>query len=363
MKYLFGGLSTLITVFMVNGMIALLRKPTKTDSKTVILPKLFLIIGIICTGIFLVPAVIFCFKNTSIILIIAFFVFSLLGASLIIAYLNCRITYDDLCFISKNFWGFKRTFSYDQITGIAGREKNVKLFIGKCVVRIDEFAIGKREFLAFAKKQYRKLNDGNPIPSVKMKTDIFNGNVENPGEYIFGYSLIGLLCIGIIIFFAIFSMPKDEGDLKYTIVNFQRCEVQRESLHLYVENDSIYYEITSYTELLNDYKSIISQCESGATFEVGYIFYDAEESPHYSVASVVEKGGAVHLTLEAYNEHRSKGVWDFYLLFGGIAVLWFAIVAISIYVGRHPERFSRRFVRLFFKEGYIKIYNDYSIKD
>ena len=38
----------------------------------------------------------------------------------------------------------------------------------------------------------------------------------------------------------------------------------------------------------------------------------------------------------------------------GLCLVWGAFVVCSIIEGRNPRKFSKRFVRLFFKDGYIK---------
>ena len=47
----------------------------------------------------------------------------------------------------------------------------------------------------------------------KSKFDIFNGNVNNPGEFIIIYSLIGVMCIAIV-----------TGDFDKTIKQFSICD-------------------------------------------------------------------------------------------------------------------------------------------
>lgn len=354
MQYIAGGLSLVIAIVLVNGLLILLRRPVNIKDKTVILPKFLLIIGIICSGVFLIPTVIILFLNESAVLLIAFTVFSLWGASLIVAYYNCRIIYDESTFTSKNFFGCKHTFTYNQITAIQGKAMDVKLYMGKRVVRIDALAVGKFEFLAFAKKQYRKQNNGKAIPTATAKADIFNGNVEQPGELIFVYVLIGLLCIGTMAVFAIASAPRNADDLEYATLAFERYEIQDNKLLLYTSDDSTYYSVPAYEELLSDVNDFLNLCNSGEAFDVGYVIYDDAKAPHYGLESIARIDGTIYLSMEVVHNYRWGEAWAFYLIFGGLTVIWFAFVAISIYVGRNPEKFSRRFIRLFFKDGYVR---------
>lgn len=355
MQYISGCLSLLIIMVLVNGLRVLMSKPVGAKSQTVILPKLILIIGIIGSAVFLIPAVIFLFSDSSDPSSVALSVFSLLGASLIVAYCNCRIIYDETTFTAKNFFGIKHTYTYNQITAIQGNKKDVKIYVGKRVVRIDELAVGKYEFLAFAKKQYRKLNNGQAIPTAKAKFDIFNGNVEQPGGFIFAYVLVTSLCIGMIVFLTINSAPKTADDLEHASLAFERYEIRDDDLMLYAKDDPVSYRILAYEELLSDASGFISLCNGRETFDVCYSINKYANTPCYNLESIVGTDGTVYLSLEAAHDYHWGNVWKVNLVFAGFAVLMLTLMAISIYVGRHPEKFSRRFIRLFFKGSYIRL--------
>jgi hypothetical protein len=107
--------------------------------------------------------------------------------------------YDKEGFTVKYFLGYRRHFSYSEIESIQGNLRDVKLRVRGCTVRVDEAAIGKLEFLAFAKKQYRIHSGGKAIPKAKPKGDIFNGHVDNPSEFIFAYLLVLLFMPGMLL--------------------------------------------------------------------------------------------------------------------------------------------------------------------
>lgn len=355
MQYIFKGLSVVIIMFFVNGILALRHGSVSAEDQTVVLPKFVLIIGIISSGFCLIPAVIVMILNESIALIITFIIFSLLGACLIVAYINCRIIYDEQTFTSKTFFGRKRTFTYDQITAIkGGNAEDIKLYVGKKVVRIDEMAVGKSEFLRFAKKQYRKLNNGNAIPTATVKTDIFNGNIKQPGGFIFVYALVALLLIGVMVYFMIASVPLDAEDLSYESVAFERYEIRDENLLLFTGDDSKYYSVTAYEALLNEANKFAELCDSEEAFDVGYIVYNDGNASRCELQSITGADGTIWLSMEAVHDYHWGDVRKIYLIFGGLIVFWLAIAAVSIYVGRNPEKFSPRFIRLFFKDGYVR---------
>ena len=353
MKYIAGGLAVLITIMLVRGILSLSGKADDSERHTVVLPRSLLIVGIICSTAYGIAAVIILLQEGLTASAAILFLFFLLSISLVLAYLNCRITYHEFSFTYSNFLGFKHTFSYDQITAIQGKTKDVKMYVGKRIVRIEEHAIGKYQFLLFAEKQYRKINQGQPIPTA-VKKDLFNGNVEEPGVFIICYVLVGLLCIGAILFVAIDSAPRGADDLEYASLAFERYEIEDNSLHLYAQNDRMYYWIPAYDELLLDAEKFLTICDSGAAFEIGYILYDHADVPYYGVESIAGEDGTIYLTMEAIYNYHLGNIWPLYLILAGLGFVWFAYVAAAVYVGRHPERFSRRVIHMFFRDDDIR---------
>ena len=105
MEYVVRGLGFLIIPIIVNGVLSLLMHPKKAEKGKVYLPKFFVIIGLIISIFFLIPTIITAFSDEPIWVPLFFLALSLLGTSFIIAFINCRITYDENGFIVKNFFG------------------------------------------------------------------------------------------------------------------------------------------------------------------------------------------------------------------------------------------------------------------
>lgn len=216
-------------------------------------------------------------------------------------------------------------------------------------------AILRQEVILMPSKKrtkHRKTHSGRP--SGRSKWDIFNGNVSNPGEFLFIYSLIGAMCAAVIILFVIQSAPKSPEDLLHAQVCFDRYEMDGEQLLLYSDSSEKYYVIPAYTQLLSAPEAFLRLCDGGASFRVGYEDYVKADTPYFGLESITGSDGTVYLTMEAVREYRLQDAWAFYLLFGGITLLWFLIVGLSIYVGRNPQKFSPRFIRLFFNDGYVR---------
>ena len=122
---------------------------------------------------------------------LAIAVFSLLSLALISSFFTFHIDYDKDGFTHRNALGIKRRYRYTDVTGISDGDRDITLYADGHKIRIDEGAdISKKyHFLAFVKKQYRKHNSGKALPERRSKFDVFNGNVHNPGEFVFIYIL------------------------------------------------------------------------------------------------------------------------------------------------------------------------------
>ena len=64
-------------------------------------------------------------------------------------------------------------------------------------------------------------------------------------------------------------------------------------------------------------------------------------------------GDTALLTFEDSQRLHQYEYWLLIPFMGLFTLLWAVFVVFSIRVGRHPERYSKRVIRLFFKEGYV----------
>ena len=158
-----------LTSLVVNGVLDFMRKNAKekTPQKRIVcLSALLLILGIIGFAPFFIVAVTLLFFEDARVYSLMFFLFSLLGGSMIIGFVNCRIYYDDNGFISKNFFGIKRKYTYDQVTAIKENLHERILYVGKRRVLVDEFAVGGKEFISLVKKKYHTMHDRKSLPRI-----------------------------------------------------------------------------------------------------------------------------------------------------------------------------------------------------
>ena len=203
-------------------------------------------------------------------------------------------------------------------------------------------------------KKKKSRHNHSQSTTRKSKFDIFNGNVHNPGEFVFIYSLIGIMCIATLIIFAVCSAPKSREDLQYTNVQFTRYEISDKHLHLYIDESDKCCFVPSYQETLTNSEAFLRLCDSRTVLHVGYVDYPKADKPHFGLESIQDMNGTVYLTMEAVHEYRWGDAPAFYVIFGGITIIWFIIVILSVYIGRHPEQFCRRTIKLFFRDGVIR---------
>ena len=138
MEHIIRILTFALIPIIVNGVFVFLRQPKAAEKGKVYLPKFFAILGAITSSIFLVPAIITAFSDEDVWVPICFLAFSLLGVTLIIAFMNCRISYNDDKFVVKTFFGIKRKWSYDQVTAIKENMHETYIYMGKRRVMVDE---------------------------------------------------------------------------------------------------------------------------------------------------------------------------------------------------------------------------------
>ncbi len=349
-------ISFLLIILIVTGVLSWLREKTeKTEKGTVRLPKLFLLIGVVTTAFFLTIAVICAFSKDQFIASIVLFFFAALGASLIIARLNWEIKYDDDDFSYKNFWGIRHKYGYDEITGISGGGKDIKLFAGKRVLRIDELALGSNQFIHTVRNKYRLIHNGAALPKVKWgRFDLFNGHVENPGEFLFIYCLFFILLIGFMIFVAISFHPLSYDDLEYKTTSFTHYTIDDGDIRLYTKENDLYFAVTEYKDYAKNIETLKSNSGGETVFEIYFQKLEPDnEDPYYDIASLRDQKGNVFLTLSQTNAGIRKNMLQVEILFSGFLLFWIVFTGGSIAVGRHPEKYSKRFIRLFFQDGYV----------
>ena len=340
---------------IVSGVLSFLRQPKKAEKGKVYLPKFFVIFGLITSTVFLLPTIITSFFDEPIWVPIIFFVISLLGACLIIAFVNCRVSYNKDGFVAKNFFGVKRKFTYDQVTAIKENIYEKYIYVGNRRVMIDEFSVGGIEFIAYVRKRYRTIHNGQALPKMqKNKHDIFNGNVEDTFGFMFVYIMVSVLIVAFAIFLVwyIYFTPSTVANTVAQQVSFTSCLIEDNEIVL-TSSDNKLYKIRFIGDGFDSDK-IKSICDDKKVVTT----YSTEVTPddeddYYSIKAILN-GDVYLLSFDETNRWHQEEYWP--LLFFPIifAIVWVAYIVGSIIVGRNPKKFSKKVVKLFFKDGYVK---------
>ena len=283
---------------------------------------------------------------------IAVALLSLMSLFLISSFFAFHIEYDHNGFTHRNALGIKRQYRYTDVTGISDGDGDITLYADGRKIRIDGGAdISKKyHFLAFVRKQYRKNNNGKALPERRSKFDIFNGYVNNPGEFIFVYALLYVMLIGMFIFLFVAQKPTKAEDLTYQTLRFDRYLIHDDTTDdLYLYAGETEYRIYGYEDVLQNTEQLLSLCDGKTLFTVGMEEYDT----HCNVSTLESKNGMPYLTLEETNRSERKTQMGLFLLFGGFFVIWTVFVVLSVMIGRNPMKYPKKLVYAFFKPGYI----------
>ena len=214
-------------------------------------------IGAICGGLLLLFAWLAERDEGSLPLTLTFCLFALGGMSLMVAWLNCRIVYDEEGFTQKTFVGRKHRYSYSELTGWStdrGSSLNLYLHIGD--KKISFSMMSGYPFLFAANNGYSRTHGNQPMPEVphlpKEKKG-FRGHVYNPGRFLAIFLMLLTYILGIMVWVAVTGLqPIDEEDgVKYTMT-FASWSVDNKDLLLHPSQDAAPYILQDYDRCLSD---------------------------------------------------------------------------------------------------------------
>ena len=355
MRHIIRSLTSFLQPILVNGILGWMGQPQKAEKGKVYLHKFLALMGIIGSALFLILTIFSVFLDEPLWVPIVFLALASLSASLLIGFTNCRIFYDEEGFVAKNFLGIKRKFTYDQVTAIRENLRESYIYMGKSRVMVDGLSVGRIEFITQVKKKYKTIHAGQNLPKLqKTKNDLFNGNVTDAGGMLFAYILLAILSIGFVIFTVVYTYfsPSTTSNTIEQSVSFISCRANQEEVVLTSTDQQIY--VIRFIDEQFDPSAVQAICDGKTVVSA----YSKEVTPddaddYYSVKAIVHNGSYL-LTFEETNRFHSQEYWPLIMISSGMLLFWGGFIAISIVVARNPRKFSKRFVRLFFKDGYIK---------
>lgn len=339
------------------------ERPAPSEG-TVVHSKLVLIVGIIGAAFFGFCAVAAFLSEGFGYVAVILAAFAIMSASLIVAYINQKISYNPDGFVVTSFFGKKQSYSYRDATAFLNDGKNLKLFVGKRKITLDESFVGRKEFINFVRRQYRKYNNGEALPQNQAGSrDIFKGNIADSNGFIFGYVLGFVFIVGLTIFASVIAKPFSADELEYKELRFDYCAVEDKTLSLYINGDDMPYEVPEYEKTMARFEEFTSAYRDGKAFYVGYKAYPDADDPYYCAATIEGSDGTVYLSLEESNAYKKKNQAQIMMIFSGILLFWIFWSIATVYVGRNAEKFSLRFLSLFFKKSYILVSKDSKSKN
>ncbi|MBQ9806011.1 MAG: hypothetical protein IJW49_05850 [Clostridia bacterium] len=354
MKHVIRALVLLIILIVVRGLFAFFGQRQKVETGKVYLPKFFAGLGIFTTILFLVPTLITSFSDSSIWFPLLFLASSLLGVAFVIAFLNCRISYDEEGFVAKSFFGIKRKFTYDQVTAIRENPKETYLYLGKKRVTVDALSVGGPDFISHVKKRYRTIHNGQVLPKKLPKKDIFNGHVKKPEEFYFLFALMGallLVFVSVMTYYTFFHLSTAENTIKQQVSFVSYSETEGDIV-LKTSDDRL-YKLTS-TGKGFDPEEIRAVCDGKTVVTVYSLEVTPDEEEPYHSIQALAVGESYLISFEEYNRwDREESTKNFLLLSALFALIFGGWTAGTIIVGRNPKKFGKKVVRMFFKDGYI----------
>ena len=357
MTYFILAASTILAIIFIAGIVSAIRERGRSDKGRVYLPGTFAWLGGIGGGLFLIPTLIILLTtDESPWLSFVFLCISMLGGVLSLAHLNCRITYDQESFTHKNFLGIKRTYTYDQITGLKEGTHEDIFYMGRHFAMIDEYSVGAMEFEIMAKKRYQALSGGKPIPRVKPKLpDPFNGHVEGGAGLIVVYIGVTLLFLALLGWFVadVYLIPPSPEENKRMEMVFDRAAVRGDCLYLYPADESMESFQIRHLDGSVDPDPIKAVCDGTTTVTVYADRTKPKNGDPYYLVEAVMVDDTVLFSFEDEQRLRQNEYWPLIPFIGGFILLWCVYIFFSIRVGRNPDRYSKKIIRLFFRDGYV----------
>ena len=354
MKIIIQALSYILIAFVIGRILGNGGKPEKAEKGHVKIRKSVGIIGGIGFAFCLTLAIITTYAGVSRWVPVLFFVFALLSAILIIAFLNCRISYDEEGFVTKNFFGIKRKYTYSQVTSIRETPQQKYIDVGKRSVELDIICVGTDEFIAVVEQKYSLLHGGQSIPQrEKAKYDLFDGNVVNAEQKLGMYICIGIMLIVAVVaavVYTFFSPKTADNTIKHTVC-FISCDVREDEVVLTSVDGQIY--AIRFIDEQFDAQKFAALCDGKTLVTTYSIEITPDDREDYYAIKAIEHNGTYLLTFEETNRFHTQEYWPLIAFAAGLCLLWLAYIAGAVKVGRNPQRYSKRVRKFFFNDGEI----------
>lgn len=342
------------------------RRRTEKNTKTVYFSKMVLWVGAICGGLFLIGSWLSGLQDGSVGVAICFGTFTLLGVTLMMAWKNCYIAYDDKGFTQHNIIGMQRSFNYDQLTGYHladGAATDIRLYACGKTVTVDMMAKNGIAFLTEARKGYARCNNGKVLPNVweekrkmqkKTGRDSFSAHVHNPGEFLAIFIILVIFMVGMSIFCLVMALePIEQADCEQMCVTFSSWEVEGDTLVLHVDGVEESFKIGDYEGYMSGFDQLTQKCDGKTQFTAWTEYYEPDDEAPCYVIRELSADGEIYRTFADSTKAQIDGVRPVLYMFGGMDVILLLMAWLTYKIGCNPSKYPKWLVYAFFKKNAI----------
>ena len=344
-------LQDLLFVFLAVRGLVLLRRRAAGRSFLVSLSPWLLWAGLICGGILSVPVTLFTPADMPAGVWWILEAGVLVCLAMMMAFCNETIRYDDSSFTASSFLGIKHSYSYSQITGIR-RSGDIFLYCGRRRIRLDTIALNRDDFVQYADRA-RRRQCGAGIPLHPRRRDPMNGNLDTPWLYLIIYLLL-FVGAGFFIFlisYSVFkpaddSLPDDAAEIRASFSSWDLTQKAGGTLILQSPDHEKPFSLS----WLSGYEKPVP---GGAELCSGqlYTLTVKEGTKAFFIYEIV--GPDQQLIISALDSNTAYRNVSFTasVFLAVFSALCIAFSVLGILVGRHPESYSPRFRRAFYKDS------------
>lgn len=279
-----------------------------------------------------------------------FALMSLVGLVCIIAYLNYKIEFDENQFTYRSCFGRKHTLRYEDITACSKLKKDVTFYAGKIAIKVYDRTTNAARFIKVAKRRYSLIHGGNEMPAT-IKKDIFNNHVEQPEGILLVFGLIAIIMIGFTVAVGIDSAPQKITAFEEKTIIAESYELDKSHIILFDEN-GYEYRIEDDENVLRHKDTFLRKAEEKREITMQVMLVEKFRESYYIVSSIAIDSDH-YMFFETWYTDRQQSNITVTCVFIGIDLLLLALFCLIIYVGRNPNKFSDKALRLFFSPGSI----------
>lgn len=202
-----------------------------------------------------------------------------------------------------------------------------------------------------AERQKRGLG---PLPVRRASLDPFDGHVRDWQGMVVAYALVGVMLLAAMGFMLVrfFTPVTPENTQRVTVAFSAWAERHDGRLDLFGQEDGMTYRVAYNVEGM---EAVRAACGTGAQYEA-YVRLARPNhgEDYYRIFALTGADGTPCMTFGHSNAgERAEGLKILAFLGVGLTV-WAFIVGRSIQVGRHPDRYSEKTIRRYFKPGYVR---------